>query len=62
MEVCSLAREVICRVTTPIRLITRRRLLFPSSFTRTPIGSSYDLLSILEKYGFTTFRYFDLMG
>jgi hypothetical protein len=63
MEVCPLARGVILsNDATPIHLITRWPSLLPSSFTRTPIGSSYDLLSIQEKYGLTTFHDFDLMG
>jgi len=46
MEVCPLSRGVILPSgATPIRLITRRLSLFPSSFARTPIGSPHGSLS-----------------
>jgi hypothetical protein len=46
MEVCPLSRGVILPGSaTPIRPITGRLSLSPSSFTRTPIGSPYGSLS-----------------
>jgi hypothetical protein len=46
MEVSSLARGVmLASAATPIRFITKRPSLFPSSSTRTSIGSPYGLLS-----------------
>jgi hypothetical protein len=46
MEVCPLSRGVILpSCATPVRLITRRLSLFPSSFARTPIGSPHGSLS-----------------
>ena len=46
-EVCPVSRGVMSRRrSTPIRPITGRRSLAPPSFTRSPIGSSYDSLSL----------------
>ena len=46
MEVSLLAHGVIlASAATPIRFITKRPSLLPSSFTRTPIGSPYGSLS-----------------
>lgn len=46
MEVSPLARGMMLAVAaTPIRFITKRLSLFPSSFTRTSIGSPCGLLS-----------------
>jgi hypothetical protein len=48
MEVCPLSRGMILPSgATPIRLITRRLSLFPSSSARTPIGSPHGSLSHL---------------
>jgi hypothetical protein len=49
MEVSPLARGMMsASASTPIRFITKRPLLFPSSSTRTPIGSPYGLLSSID--------------
>ena len=47
MEVCSLSRGMILPLigSIPIRSITERLSLAPSSFARSPIGSPYGLLS-----------------
>jgi hypothetical protein len=47
---------------TPIRPITGWHSLFPSSFTRIPIGSPCGLLSQREEYGLTTFHMCTRMG
>src|SRR5262245_59181940 len=58
VEVGSLACGVILSIdSTPIPPITGGPSLFPPSHTRTPIGSSCDLLSsVEEEYRLTTFR------
>jgi hypothetical protein len=46
MEVCPLSRPVMSfENSTGIHLVTRRRSLSPSSFTRSAISVSYDSLS-----------------
>ena len=64
MEVGSFARRVMWVVTaTRILPITDRHSLFPSSFTRTPIGLPCGWRSCCqERYGLTTFRLLTGMG
>jgi hypothetical protein len=63
MEVGALSRGVILLLSaTPIRLITKRPWLSPSSFTRRPMSLLYIKPSQREDDGLTTFRYGDKMG
>jgi hypothetical protein len=56
-EVCPLSRGVMSpKGSTPIRSITERHSLFPSSSARTAIDLPYGLSSQRERYGFTVFR------
>ena len=41
---------------TPIRVVTARLSLAPSSFTRYPVKTPYGVLSRWEGHGLTTFR------
>ena len=51
MKVSPLARGVmLASAATPIRFITKRPSLLPSSFTYTPIGSPCDSLSQADVY------------
>jgi hypothetical protein len=63
MEVCLLSQQGnIAFSSTPIRSITERLSLFPSSFTRHSVGAPYGCLPLRENSGLTMFSLDNRMG